>query len=114
MKNLTKLLFTLLLLIFFSCQTKVQNIQEILSLYPENPNYFLFQGKPTILLTSGEHYGAVMNTAFDCEKYLITLKAEGSNYTRIFIGPYSEIGGNNFGINHNTMNPEPENWLVPW
>jgi DNA-dependent RNA polymerase auxiliary subunit epsilon len=114
MKKLTNLPFTILILFFFGCQTKVQNNPEILSLYPENPNYFLFQGKPTILLTSGEHYGSVMNTAFYYEKYLNTLKQEGFNYTRIFIGPYSEMGGNNFGISHNTMNPEPENWLVPW
>jgi hypothetical protein len=114
MKNLTNLLLSFLLLLFFSCQTKIQNNPEILSLYPENPNYFLFQGKPTILLTSGEHYGSVMNTAFDYKKYLNTIKQEGFNYTRIFIGPYSEIGGNNFGIIHNTMNPEPANWLVPW
>ncbi len=65
-------------------------------------------------MTSGEHYGSVMNTAFNYEKYLNTLKQEGFNYTRIFIGPYSETGGNNFGISHNTMNPDPENWLVPW
>ncbi len=114
MRNLPNPLFTILLLFLFACQPKVQNKPEILSLHPENPNYFLFQGKPTILITSGEHYGAVMNTAFDYEKYLSTLKQEGFNYTRIFIGPYSEIGGNNFGISHNTMNPEPENWLVPW
>ena len=114
MKNLTKLLFAILLLFFFGCQTKVQEKHAILSLHPENSNYFLFQGKPTILLTSGEHYGSVMNTAFNYEKYLGTLKKEGFNYTRIFIGPYSEIGGNNFGISHNTLNPDPENWLVPW
>jgi hypothetical protein len=114
MKNLTNLLFAFLIFILIGCHTKVQTKQEILSLYPENPNYFLFQGKPTVLLTSGEHYGAVMNTAFDYEKYLNTLKTEGFNYTRIFIGPYSEIGGNNFGISNNTMNPAPENWLVPW
>ena len=34
---------------------------EPLSLHPDNPHYFLFRGKPTILVTSGEHYGAVLN-----------------------------------------------------
>ena len=29
-----------------------------LSLHPENPHYFAFKGKPTVLVTSGEHYGA--------------------------------------------------------
>ena len=26
-------------------------------LHPENPHYFLFRGRPTVLITSGEHYG---------------------------------------------------------
>jgi len=89
-------------------------MQDIISLYPGNSNYFQYKGKPTILVTSAEHYGAVMNTAFDYPKYLVTLKDAGLNYTRIFIGPYSEIGDNIFSISNNTMNPEPKNWLVPW
>jgi hypothetical protein len=32
-----------------------------LSLCPENGHYFFWRGKPTILVTSGEHYGAVLN-----------------------------------------------------
>ncbi|MBA4408988.1 MAG: hypothetical protein Q8S54_13040 [Bacteroidota bacterium] len=114
MKSLTNLLIAVFVIFLISCQPKSPAKQDVISLHPENPNYFLFQGKPTILLTSGEHYGAVMNGAFDYEKYLATLKSEGFNYTRIFIGPYSETGGNNFGITNNTMNPDAENWLTPW
>ena len=33
-----------------------------LALHPANPRYFLFRGKPAVLVTSGEHYGAVLNT----------------------------------------------------
>ena len=33
--------------------------------HPENPRYFLFEGKPTFLITSGEHYGAVLNLDID-------------------------------------------------
>lgn len=114
MKNLINLPLAFLFVLLIGCQAKSLKNQDVISLHPENLNYFLFQGIPTILMTSGEHYGAVMNTAFDYEKYLNTLKQEEFNYTRIFIGPYSEIGGNNFGISHNTMNPDLENWLVPW
>ncbi len=114
MKKRTKLLFVCLLPLLFSCRTSVSTVQDILKLHPENPNYFLYKGNPTILLTSGEHYGAVMNTGYNYEKYLSTLKKEGFNYTRIFIGPYSEAGGNNFGITNNTMSPEFEKWLTPW
>jgi hypothetical protein len=38
---------------------------EPLRLHPDNPHYFLFRGKPTVLITSGEHYGAILNRAFD-------------------------------------------------
>ena len=34
-------------------------------LHPDNPHYFEWQGKPTVLVTSGEHYGAVLNLDFD-------------------------------------------------
>ena len=46
-----------------------------LRLHPDNPHYFLFRGKPTVLITSGEHYGAVLNGRFDYRKYLDTLAA---------------------------------------
>jgi hypothetical protein len=39
-------------------------------LHPDNPRYFLWRGKPTVLITSGEHYGAVMNLDFDYVRYL--------------------------------------------
>ncbi|MGH9428242.1 MAG: hypothetical protein ACRD2L_18310, partial [Terriglobia bacterium] len=43
---------------------------EPLKLHPANPHYFLFRGHPTVLITSGEHYGAVLNLDFDCIPYL--------------------------------------------
>ena len=48
---------------------------EPLSLHPDNPHYFLFRDKPTILITSAEHYGAVLNPDFDYIKYLDELAA---------------------------------------
>lgn len=114
MKKLNQILLAILTVILMACQPKTAEKQEVISLHPENPNYFLYKGKPTILITSGEHYGAVMNAEFNYEKYLSTLKNDGLNYTRIFLGPYSEIGNNLFGIRNNTMNPKPESWLTPW
>ena len=75
-----------------------------LRLHPENPRYFLFRGKPTVVITSGEHYGAVLNLDFDYGKYFDTLAADGLNGTRIFSGTYVETGGN-FGIASNTLDP---------
>jgi hypothetical protein len=114
MKNTLKLLILSLSFVFSQCQNQPTQKAETIALNPENPNYFIYKGKPTILVTSGEHYGAVMNTAFDYMKYLQTLKNDGLNYTRIFTGPYSEMGDKTFGIRNNTMNPSPENYLTPW
>ena len=114
MKNIVNYLFIFLLwAIGWGCSPLPKQAAP-LALHPSNGNYFIFNDKPTILVTSGEHYGSVMNSGFDHEKYLKTLADEGFNYTRIFIGPYSEIGGNNFGITSNTMNPDPNLWLTPW
>ncbi len=55
-------------------------------LHPENPHYFLFRGKPTVLITSSEHYGAVLNPDFDYLAYLNALQAQGFNLTKVFNG----------------------------
>ena len=60
--------------------------EEPLKLHPKNPHYFLFRGKPEVLITSGEHYGAVLNSVFDFRKYFDVLAADGLNLTRIFPG----------------------------
>ncbi|MEK7994647.1 MAG: hypothetical protein AAB403_12655, partial [Planctomycetota bacterium] len=59
-------------------------------LHPDNPHYFLWRDRPTILITSGEHYGAVLNRRFDYKKYLQTLESLGFNLTRTFSGAYCE------------------------
>ncbi len=78
-----------------------------LSLHPENPHYFLFRDKPAVLITSAEHYGAVLNLDFDYVKYLDTLAADGLNLTRIFSGAYVEPQGA-FNIEKNTLAPAPD------
>jgi hypothetical protein len=77
---------------------------ETFSLHPENPKYFLFRGKPTVLVTSGEHYGALLNGDFNFDKYLETLSKDGLNHTRVFMGSYREEAGN-FNIQNNTLAP---------
>ena len=83
-------------------------------LHPENPHYFLYKGKALALVTSGEHYGAVINGDFDFHRYLRTLAADGMNYTRMFAGTYFEIHGESFGIRHNTLAPEEGKIITPW
>ena len=84
-----------------------------IALHAENPHYFHWRGRPTILITSGEHYGAVMNLDFDYRKYLETLAADGLNYTRIFSGAYVEPLGA-FKIDRNTLAPPAGRFIAPW
>jgi hypothetical protein len=81
--------------------------------HPENPRYFLFRGKPAFLITSGEHYGAVLNADFGYVPYLDELLDRGFNLTRTFSGTYHEIAGS-FQIRENTLAPQPERYLGPW
>lgn len=84
-----------------------------LALHPDNPHYFLFRGKPMVLITSGEHYGAVLNRDFNYVKYLETLQADGLNNTRTFSGAYVEPQGA-FNIAQNTLAPKAGRFICPW
>jgi len=81
--------------------------------HPENPRYFQFRGQPTVLVTSGEHYGAILNRDFDFVRYLDSLQAAGLNLTRTFSGIYREVPGD-FSIASNTLAPAPGSYLAPW
>jgi hypothetical protein len=83
-------------------------------LHPQNPHYFLYRGQAIALVSSGEHYGSVMNADFDYRRYLDALRAEGLNYTRIFGGSYREVAGKSFGIRRNTLAPAEQRWVAAW
>jgi hypothetical protein len=84
-----------------------------ITLHPDNPHYFLFHEKPAVLITSGEHYGAVLNLDFDFKKYLDTLAADTLNNTRTFSGAYVEPAGA-FNIASNTLAPVAGRFICPW
>lgn len=84
-----------------------------ISLHPDNPHYFLWRGKPTILITSGEHYGALLNLDFDYVRYFDALQSKGLNHTRTFSGVYREIPSS-FRITDNTLAPKPNRYVSPW
>ncbi len=86
---------------------------EAIALCPQNGHCFFWRGKATVLVTSGEHYGAVLNLDFDFERYLASLAADGLNLTRTFSGTYREIA-DSFGITDNTLAPKPNRYLCPW
>jgi hypothetical protein len=121
----THILIILFLLILSACSDFKQGFEDDSSnsdlplsgpiqLHPENPHYFLYKGEPMVLITSAEHYGALLNLDFDYKKYLKTLGAEGMNYTRIFTGTYFEIPGESFSITYNTLAPEENRVITPW
>ena len=87
---------------------------QAIRLDPINPHYFRFRGHTIALITSGEHYGAVLNADFDYKKYLAALSAEGLNYTRIFGGSYVEVPAKSFGIQRNDLAPNPGRFIAPW
>lgn len=101
--------FMLIICIFLADYIHSQPI----ALNHENPHYFIYKGKPAILITSGEHYGSVINPDFNFDLYLETLNKEGFNHTRIFMGDYSE-GPNSFCIMHNSLEAAPGRVLNPW
>jgi hypothetical protein len=105
MKNIIKIAFLLL----FASPVYAQ----VVSLNPENPHYLNFQDMPVLLITSGEHYGSVINLDFDYKKYLKTLKADGLNYTRIFSGTYVGVT-DCFDIKSSPLSPEAGRFLAPW
>ncbi len=82
-----------------------------LRLHPGNPKLFEFRGRPRVLLTATEHYGAVMNRPFQFERYLPDAAARGMTLTRLFtlfrelqtpINPYS------------TCKPESPDYIAPF
>jgi hypothetical protein len=80
--------------------------------HPANPHYYLFNGRPAILITSAEHYGAVINRAFDYVPYLNTLQKYELNYTRFYPGAMFETIDK--FITGNPLGPKPRDLIVPW
>ena len=80
-----------LVFLVFSSLAGVQ--AEPIKVHPANPHYYLFNNRPTILITSAEHYGAVVNKDFNYVPYLDALQSYGLNYTRIYMGAMFEPQG---------------------
>ncbi|MHB1456818.1 MAG: cellulase family glycosylhydrolase [Armatimonadota bacterium] len=80
-------------------------------IHPDNPKLFEFRGKPLVLLTATEHYGAVMNRPFEFERYLADAAEKKMTMTRLFtlfrelqsaMNPYS------------TCKPESPDYVAPF
>ncbi len=86
-----------------------------IKLHPGNSNYFSYKNKPILLITSAEHYGALINLDFDYVKYFDAISKYRMNYTRLFTGSFVEreedIGWMKY---NNTLAPRPDRVIVPW
>ena len=91
---------------------EISTLSGPVSVSEQNPHYYSYHGKPVLLITSAEHYGAVVNLDFDYIAYFDRLKEYELNYTRIYPGAYIEEKG--FFALDNTLAPEPGRLIVPW
>ena len=89
---------------------------EPIGLHPDNPHYLLWRGKPTVLITSGEHYGAVLNVDFDCVRYLDAIAAD-----RFYIVRHGAVALENASVERGVLTIQTFgradalgiSWLVP-
>ncbi len=111
-EKIVKACLAFLLIFLFSTPFILAQGKPI-SLHPVNPHYFNYKEKPAMLITSGEHYGSVINLDFDYLAYLDELQSKGLNLTRIFTGVYLEPMGA-FNISKNTLAPATGRFICPW
>ncbi|MCI0724216.1 MAG: hypothetical protein L0338_35430, partial [Acidobacteria bacterium] len=82
--------------------------------HPSNPRCFLYKGKPIVLVTATEHYGAVLNGQFDCLPYLDELARNELNLSRTFTF-YRELEDSIPPLGcTNTLAPRPGKEVMPW
>ncbi len=80
-------------------------------IHPQNPRIFEFRGQPRVLLTATEHYGAVMNRPFRCERYLADAAERGMTLTRLFM-LFRELQGPTNP--YSTCKPESPDYVAPF
>lgn len=85
--------------------------KTVIGISSVNPHYFTINGKIQLLISSAEHYGALINRAFDFRRYFRELEKNGFNQTRLFGGSYFERPSD-FSFDSNPLAPAPGQ-LVP-
>jgi hypothetical protein len=82
-----------------------------IGVHPDNPRYFLFRGRPRALICATEHYGAVLNRAFDYERYLAEAAEQRQTLTRLFL-LFRELQTARNPAS--PCKPESPDYLAPW
>jgi len=89
-------------------------MSDVFSIHPQNHRCFLYQGKPFKILTSAEHYGAVLNADFEYDTYLEEMQRTGQNATRVFTFYRETPSCIPEPGRMNTLAPRPEASVMPW
>jgi Cellulase (glycosyl hydrolase family 5)/Family of unknown function (DUF6298) len=87
---------------------------DTFAIHPDNPRCFRFQGKPFKILTSAEHYGAVLNGDFDLDAYLREMRRTRQNMTRLFTFYRETPASIKAPGAMNTLAPSPAASVLPW
>ncbi len=80
-------------------------------IYPHNPKIFEFRGKPLVLVTATEHYGAVMNRPFRFSRYLADAAEKKMTLTRLFTLFREQQSATN---PYSTCKPESPDYVSPF
>jgi hypothetical protein len=84
-----------------------------LTVVPGRPGLLAWDGTTRVFVGAGEHYGALVNRAFDYRRYLDALAAEGLDHIRLLLGTYHELPGQ-FNIDGNTLAPDAGDLCLAW
>lgn len=82
-----------------------------IAIHPDNPRLFEFRGRPLVLITATEHYGAVMNRPFRFERYLKDMAERGLTLTRLFM-LFREL--QSAANPYSTCKPESPDYIAPF
>ncbi len=82
-----------------------------IAIHPENPHYFLFRGRPLVLIAASEHYGAVINRPFDFDRYLREAARRKQTVTRTFLLFREQQSERNPS---SPAKPESPDFVTPW
>ncbi len=93
------------------CWKRLIRPAPAVSLHPDNPRFFLFRNRPLILLAATEHYGSVINRAFDFERYLTDAADKHQTMTRTFLLFREQQSARNPS---SPCKPESPDFVTPW
>jgi hypothetical protein len=82
-----------------------------IAIHTENPKYFIFRGKPLMLITATEHYGSVVNSRFDFERYLADAADKKQTLTRTFLLFREQQSSRN---PYSPLKPESPDFIAPY